>query len=102
MKILCYFSVLYIYMCKNIKLEFTKSNSNAYSLSSFGRAEELRFYNDEYNQILVELCLGTPSQCFKVMIDTSSVLLWVGENRCKNCKSRNLFNLLSSNNAIFY
>lgn len=91
------FSLISLYLSKPIQLEFSKPGRNSYSSNGFGQAAELPLYNDVNDQMLAELCLGTPSQCFKVIIDTGSVLLWVGENNCRKCKSKNLFNPYISN-----
>jgi len=65
---------------QSIELEFTIQKTNPINLinSPVRRwLEEVDFTNSLKEEMKVNICLGTPSQCFNLLIDTSSDNLWV-------------------------
>ena len=48
------------------------------------KSENLGFYSIDIN-------IGEPSQKFSLIIDSGSSLLWVYDNKCKNCAAKNKF-----------
>lgn len=61
-------------------------------------AEGLDLENNEHDQMIVNLCLGTPVQCFDVLVDSGSFLLWVSDKHSKDTEtSVNRFDWKKSN-----
>jgi hypothetical protein len=71
-----------------IELDFTKKSQSTVSTikdnfsTSFLSASSLIFddyplINNSDDQMVINLCLGTPKQCFNVLIDSGSFFLWV-------------------------
>jgi len=92
-----YFILVFVYSISNIdqilcyeliELDFIKKSQSTVSTNvdnlstTFLSASSLLF--DEYplvnnsdDQMVINLCLGTPQQCFNVLIDSGSFFLWV-------------------------
>ena len=47
----------------------------------------------------IDIYIGEPKQKFSLVIDSGSSILWVYDNKCKSCKSKNKFT--SSNSKAF-
>ena len=63
------------------------SNTNLRSLST----QDLSTANDIYNILTTELCIGNPTQCFKLAYDTGNQYLIIGVTNTK-AKFAKLFN----------
>jgi hypothetical protein len=71
--------------------------SNEYPKNNFVFAEELPLTNSLNDEMIVNLCLGTPKQCFNVLVDSGSFYLWVADKNSIN--TPDVINKFDSSNS---
>ena len=91
------FTFLTIIKCQ-ITSTFTieKINKTESHLLSFAEIPSLDLDYKEEERTTTELCLGTPPQCFKLIIQTNSFYIWVSDGDSKVQKSVNKFHTKNS------
>lgn len=91
------FTFLTIIKCQ-ITSTFTieKINKTESHLLSFAEIPSLDLDYKEEERTTTELCLGTPPQCFKLIIQTNSFYIWVSDGDSKVQKSVNKFHAKNS------
>lgn len=47
--------------------------------------EHIPLNNTPNDQMILTICLGNPQQCFNVLLDSGSFLLWVSDTNCYSC-----------------
>jgi hypothetical protein len=115
----CFIFIFFIYCSfssQSIILEFHKNNKHkiekinetwlAENLrsflpkdypNSFIFSEELPLINSNNDEMIVNLCLGTPKQCFNVLVDSGSFYLWVADKNSIN--TPDVINKFDSSNS---
>ena len=84
----------FILLTENNPLLLNKNNQN---IDNYGHIPVLSSKEGLYT---LNLNIGTPRQQFNLILDTCSPLLWINDNNCFGCKSKN--NFISKQSNSFY
>jgi hypothetical protein len=99
-KVFLFISSIYLAKCKMIELDFSmepKYDTSEFPMAEEFLAEELSTSINQQMQMKTTICLGTPAQCFSVLVDTGSYDLWIRNKNCSQCSQGNrLFDIEKS------
>ena len=98
MKFIIIFIFFFSYNFSKISFPFyTKENFN---LNDFRKLSPKMQMEDSEDLTYINLCLGTPPQCFELNFQTNNFYLWIMNSESKNKKSKHSFNIKQSSTVL--